>query len=63
MLLALTSNAGAVDFQYTKEKGKIDQYRRMRKAIIQEGLKEVVEGTMTKEDFEQKLFLQKLAGF
>lgn len=52
-----------VDFQYTKEKGKIDQYRRMRKAIIQEGLKEVVEGTMTKEDFEQKLFLQKLAGF
>ena len=37
--------------------------RKMRKVIIEDGLKEIVEGTLTKEDFEQKLFLAKLAGF
>jgi hypothetical protein len=50
-------------FEYGKEKDDIDQYRRMRKVIIEDGLKEIVEGTLTKEDFEQKLFLAKLAGF
>lgn len=41
----------------------VDQYRSMRQLIIEEGLKEIVEGTMTKEVFEQRLFSAKLAGF
>jgi hypothetical protein len=30
---------------------------------MEEGLKDFVEGTLTKEDLEQKLFIAKLAGF